>query len=163
MAFAEFRVAILGADGRTSRPRKFKADVDDPTTGDAIMLGDRWHEVVRVAHLPDEARRNVGAIVVCKPMEVPPGWLADLARGGRTVPPTEPGKVLPMPRADPLSAPTAQREVRPSQLRTVVDEARANIPTPVEPPQPTGRAFVVDEARADQPTMRMLAPAGARV
>lgn len=153
-------MAILGTDGRTSKPRRLRADLDDPIVGDAILLSGSWHEVVRVAHLPDERAATVGAVVVCQPMAAPPGWLLDLARGGRTVPPTEPGKVLPM--RDPFTAPTVEREVRPSQLRTVEYDA-SQLPAPVEQPQPTGRAFVVEAERTSAFTMRMLLPAGARV
>ncbi len=185
MAFAEFRVAILDAAGRMGKPRRLRADIDDPTEGDAIFLKDAWHEIVKVAHLPDEDRHPpaVGAVVICKLMESPPPWLLDLAGGGRlrAVPSTTPGaappkadggKVLqlaqfPQPAdekrgRDPFSAPTVEREIRISQLRTAEHDYSANAPVaPIE--HITGRAFMLDAERPGMPTLRMLAPAGARV
>ena len=84
MAFAYFKISIIGADGRASKPVRVKADVDDPCVGDKLRVAGAWHEVVDVLHMINEQQRPrvADAVVVCAPLLSPPPWLDDIEGDG---------------------------------------------------------------------------------
>jgi len=187
VAFAEFKVAVLGPDGRPGKATRLRADTDDPARGDVILLAGVWHEVVDIAHVPDESRRprTVGTVVFCAPLEAPPPWLRALqdeavrsAGTNGSGPPTAAspggpptttgggGKLIQLTTldgratagTDPFAAATVRQEAPFSQMHTLARSRSAEDNAPRYVDDK--RAFVVDNTAA---TLRMMAPAATTI
>jgi hypothetical protein len=149
VAFAEFKVAVIGPDGRPGKATRLRADTDDPARGDVILLAGRWHEVVDVAHVPDEHKRprTVGTVVFVRPLTDPPAWLRAIGPdGGQSLAGTTTSKVIHLTALeagsehdapdDLFAAATVRQEASFSQMATL---ARAPAAVTIEHRPPSSR------------------------